>query len=325
MKESLINVPVALVFFNRDDTLKDVFERVRQARPSKLFLIQDGARENRQDDIDGIAACRKVVENVDWECEVYRNYSEKNLGCGRRVSSGITWAFEQVDRLVILEDDCIIEPTFINFCDELLEKYKDDERVYMISALNHFGEWDCGDNSYFFSKAGAIAAWATWKRVWDSYDFNVTAISDDYVKKVIRESYRCKRYADKSIKIWQDVYNLGKNGEKIKFWGPQFGFLGHSTTAVSIIPSHSLSNNVGVNAKATFSGSGVEFMNKSIRGWFFQKTRPMEFPLKHPKAILPDEEYDDKYYRITFPHPFTSFCSKVFYFCKRKVYLLFKR
>ena len=325
MEKYLIDIPVALIFFNRDDTLKEVFEQVRKAKPSKLFLIQDGAREGRQDDVEGIVACRKIVENIDWECEVHKNYSEENLGCGRRVSSGISWVFESVDRAVILEDDCIIEPTFINFCEELLEKYKDDDRVCMISALNHFVDWDCGDNSYFFAKTGAIAAWASWKRVWDVFDFKIEAFGDDYVKKLIESSFKHKYAAKARMKNWQNVYDMGKNNGNIRYWGPQFGFVKYRTAALTIIPSHSLSNNVGVGAKATFSGSGAEFMKKSMRSWFFQKTRPMEFPLNHPEAILPDWDYDKKYYDITYPNPIINFATNVFYFCKRKVYSIFKK
>ena len=325
MENYLVDIPVALIFFNRDESLKKVFEQVRKAKPSKLFLIQDGARENRQDDVDGIAACRKIVEDIDWKCEIHRNFSDKNLGCGRRVSSGISWVFEYVDRAVILEDDCVIEPTFINFCDELLEKYKDDERVCMISALNHFNDWNCGDSSYLFAKTGAIAAWATWKRVWDKFDFKIEDYEDAYVQNVVKNSFGHKRAAKARMENWKNVFEAGKASGNIRYWGPQFGFLKYRTTALAIVPSHSLSSNIGVDPKATFSGAGTEFMKKSMRSWFFQKTRPMEFPLKHPKAILPDTKYDKKYYDITYPNVIVSFFTKGFYFVKRKLYSLFKK
>ena len=159
--------PVALIFFNRPDTLEKVFEKVRKVRPEKLFLIQDGPRNEK--DFEKIAECRTIVENVDWECEVIKDYSNVNLGCGVRPQSGITNALKQVDRLIILEDDCVPEESFFEYCDEMLEKYKDDERICYISGLNHFESWDCGDNDYFFAKTGAIAAWATWRRSWSEY------------------------------------------------------------------------------------------------------------------------------------------------------------
>ena len=318
VKNSLVDVPVALIFFNRDDTLKFVFEKVKEARPSKLFLIQDGPRKDRNDE-EGIENCRKIVEDIDWDCEVYKNYSQENLGCGKRVSSGISWAFEYVDRLVIIEDDCVVEPTFFDFSKELLEKYKDDKRVYMISALNHFEKWDCCGNSYCFTTTGAIAAWATWKRVWEGFDLLISDFEDGYVQKTLKETFHYKRAAKTDMRTWGKVYKMGKEGQRIRFWGPQFSYLKYKNGGLSIVPSHSLSCNIGVGAKATFSGGGLNFMRKSIRKWFFQKTYPMKFPLKHPKAVLPDVKYDEKYYNISYPNFFVKFVSRVYYYIKRKL------
>ena len=122
MESYRTDVPVAIVFFNRPDTLKRVFEAVRAAKPERLFLIQDGARKGNQKDLENIEKCRSVVENIDWECEVSRDYSEENLGCGKRIFSGITKAFESVDRLIIIEDDIVVSPDFFRFCAENLKK-----------------------------------------------------------------------------------------------------------------------------------------------------------------------------------------------------------
>lgn len=320
-----IDIPVAIIFFNRADTLQEVFDAVRKARPSQLFLIQDGARANNPDDAEGIEACRNVFAHVDWECEVHKNYSEENLGCGRRVSSGISWVFEHVDRAVIIEDDCIIEPTFIRFCAELLEKYKDDTRVTMISGLNHFGEWPCGNNSYFFTQTAAIAAWATWKRVWDQFDFHISDFQDAYNQKLLAASFHHKRAAKARLKNWNSIYERGKAKERIRYWGPQFGYLKYKTGGYSIVPSHTLSSNVGINAKATFSGTSLDFMKESMRSWFFQETRPMEFPLVHPSIMQFDTAYDQKYYDITYPPRIAAFFTKAFYFAKKTLYRVFRR
>lgn len=323
LKSALVDVPVAIIFFNRDDSLKEVYKKIRIARPSKLYLIQDGAREGNVSDSEGIAACRKVFDNIDWECEVYKNYSEINLGCGQRVSSGISWVFEQEDRTVIIEDDCIIEPTFLQFCNELLEKYKDDERITLISGLNHFSDWDCGERSYFFAQTGAIAAWATWKRVWEQFDFTASDFNDEYNQKAIAASMHHKRAAKAKIELWKNVYKSGQKGEKMRFWGPQFDYTKFKTGGMCIVPSHTLSSNVGVNAKATFSGAGLEFMKKSVRGWFFQKTAPMEFPLVHPSVMLVDSEYDKKVYDISYPNKLSRLATRVYYYGKRKIYKIF--
>ena len=319
MSKYLIDIPVALIFFNRDDTLKFVFDRIKEAKPSKLFLIQDGARVGRGDE-EGIERCRKIVEDIDWDCEVYKNYSTENLGCGRRVSSGISWAFEYVDRLVIIEDDCVIEPTFFDFSKELLEKYKDDDRVCMISALNHFKDWKIGENSYLFAKTGAIAAWATWKRVWQNFDFLISDFDEPYVQKTLRQSFHHRRAAKSRMNNWKQIYNTGKETGYLRFWGPQFGYLKYKSNGLAIVPSNSLSSNIGVGKKATFSGADLKCMKRSMRGWFYQQTRPMQFPLVHPSAILPDEEYDKKYYDITYPNPIVKFFTRVYYFIKRKLF-----
>lgn len=149
------DVPVALVFFNRPDTLKEVFESIRRARPSKLFLIQDGAREGNEKDRINIPKCRAIVEDVDWDCEVHKIYSDENLGCGYRIYSGVSEAFKHVDRLVIIEDDIVIGEDMLPFCAEMLERYKDDQRIDKISGMNHVIEYKECPYSYFSQKEEA--------------------------------------------------------------------------------------------------------------------------------------------------------------------------
>ena len=324
-KSALVDAAVAIVFFNRDDTLKEVFKRISQARPSELFLIQDGPRENNENDKADIEKCRAVCANIDWECKVHRNYAEKNMGCGTRVATGIDWVFENVESAIILEDDCVIEPSFIRFAAELLEKYKDDERVTMISGLNHFENWNCGKNSYFFTRTGAIAAWATWRRVWSKYDFNISDFGDAYNRKVLFESFNHKRAAKARVNTWRSIYEKAGRGETFNVWDEQFGYLKYKSGGLCIVPSHSLSSNIGIGGKATFSGAGLEFMCKPMRQWFFQKTKPMEFPLVHPDVMQPDADYDKRYYDITYPKKPVAFARKGFYFLKRKIYAAFKK
>lgn len=125
--------------------------------------------------------------------------------------------FENVESAIILEDDCVIEPSFIRFAAELLEKYKDDERVTMISGLNHFENWNCGKNSYFFTRTGAIAAWATWRRVWSKYDFNISDFGDAYNRKVLFESFNHKRAAKARINTWRSIYEKRAEAKHLTF------------------------------------------------------------------------------------------------------------
>ena len=317
MHKAQIDIPVAIIFFNRDDTLEKVFERVKEAKPSNLFFIQDGPRKNHPEDELNIEKCRSIVNKTDWDCQVYENYSDVNMGCGQRVYSGITWAFKYVERLVILEDDCVIEPSFLKFCNELLEKYKFDERVSMISALNHFNEWDCCGNDYCFTNTAAIGAWATWKRVWDEFDLNMSDFEDPYIQKTLPLSYPDRRAANATIKHWKDTFEATKKGHVVKYWGAQYDYHKSKSKGLGIVPSHTLSSNIGFGDRATFSGSGIQYLRKSIRQWFFQETYPMRFPLKHPKAIIADIKYDICYYKISYPNWLYSLFSRVFYHGKK--------
>ena len=197
------NLAILLIFFARPNTLSEVFEAVRKAKPSKLFLACDGPRKGNSNDAKMIEECKKIVQNVDWDCEVHTKYSEENLGCGQGPSSAISWAFEFVDKLVILEDDCVPDESFFPYMEEMLDKYEHDERIGIISGFNHFKDWDCAENSYFFTKCGATLGWGTWKRVWDKYDYHIEGINDEYLSELLKEEIIDKKGARVRIKDWK--------------------------------------------------------------------------------------------------------------------------
>ena len=148
----MTSTPVAFIIFNRPDTTKRVFAEIAKARPPKLLVIADGPRADHPADVEKCAAVRAIIDGVDWDCEVLKNYSDVNLGCKRRVSSGLDWVFDTVEEAIILEDDCLPHPTFFRFCEEMLEKYRDDKRIAMISGDNlQFGRKRTG-YSYYFSR-----------------------------------------------------------------------------------------------------------------------------------------------------------------------------
>lgn len=153
---------VLMIFINRPETFEKLFERVREAKPYNLILAQDVAKNGNEH--NGMDACRKITERIDWDCEVIWDSSETNLGCGVRPYSAISNALKEFESVIILEDDCIPAVSFFRYCDELLERYQDDDRVAYISGLNHFETWDCGQSDYFFTRAGAIWGWATWRK-----------------------------------------------------------------------------------------------------------------------------------------------------------------
>lgn len=294
---SPIDIPVALIFFTRPEPLSEVFKKIRQAKPSKLFLIQDGPREHSDTDADKIKECRDIVTKIDWECEVYKNFSDKNLGVGMRIYSGLTWAFQYVDRLVILEDDCVPNYSFFKFCNELLERYKADERINMISGMNHLGAYQT-PNSYFYSKVGSIWGWATWKRVWDQVDYNMEFLSDDVTMTLFKNACQPKSTTRALIKKGiERKINLDR-GQKLTAWTYQFRMVRHLQSQLVIVPSKNLICNIGVTVDSAHAKDSLNKMPKGIRRVFFMETHELKFPLNHPRYMIEDVTYDNKVRRI---------------------------
>ena len=299
MSRSMTDVPVLMVFFNREEPLKQVFEAVKKARPSKLFLAQDGARKGNITDEENIKKCREAVSLIDWECEVYYNYSEENLGCGKRMSSAISWAFEYVDRLMILEDDCVPGEDFFPFCEELLEKYKDDERISMISAMNHLETYNnYTRDSYIFCNSGAIWGWATWKRQWDMYDFEIGFMDKEYVFDKAKNTNYPKYYRDDVITTGKARTNTLRSGKRLSSWAFQFRIIGILNHQMSIVPSVNLVSNVGLTNDSTHASGDIKLIPKGLRSVFFMPIHKMEFPLKHPTFTYCDDFFDRKVWRL---------------------------
>lgn len=300
LKNNLIDLPVAIIFFNRSDTLLKVFEQVRLSKPSKLFLIQDGARLGNKEDEINIQKCRDVVSNIDWDCEVIKDFSNVNLGCGKRVYSGLTNAFNLVDRLVILEDDCVPSQSMFLFCAQMLDKYKDDERINMISGMNHLESYTPDESSYFFCKTGSIWGWATWKRVWDKYDYSMSFLND----KSTLSRYEnlnlnlSKKHLKNNVGLGKSRKSVLDSGGHLSAWTYQFGMLRHLYSQLVIVPKVNLVTNVGIHSNTTHGVNSLKKLPKGLRKVFFLKNFDLKFPLNHPLYIIEDNEYDKKVNRL---------------------------
>src|ERR1700726_626208 len=167
-----LTTPVTFIVFNRPERTAEVFAAIRAARPSQLFVIADGPRANMEADASKCAAVRAVIAGVHWPCQVRRCFSDANIGLRRNISEGLDWVFDQVERAIILEDDCLPHPSFFPFCEELLNHYAEDRQIAMISGTNfdpaHLAP--SGDESYYFSRFCHIWGWATWRRAWKLCD-----------------------------------------------------------------------------------------------------------------------------------------------------------
>lgn len=302
MESKTIDVPVALIFFNRPKQFEQVFDCVRKAAPTQLFLIQDGPRKDNPKDMENIEKCRQVL-NIDWDCEVFKDFSDVNLGCGKRIFSGLSRCFEKVDRLIILEDDCVPSSSFFPFCAEVLEKYKNDERVGLITGMNHLGTFNNAESDYFFSNVGSIAGWATWRRSWQSVEFDLSGIAND--KNAMRQLFFYQKYAPHRNWAYQNVIQKNKmlqNGEKLTSWSTQFGTAQILQSKLIVVPSVNLMSNIGLTPESANSVSNINCIPRGLRPLYRLKLYEISFPLKHPRYVINDIEYCKKVDRLMHPN-----------------------
>lgn len=272
--------PVALFIFNRPQTTQKVFDSIREAEPPMLFLIADGPRKNRAGDLENCNNAREITESIDWDCQVFRNFSEENLGCKRRVASGISWVFEHVDRAIILEDDCLPHPSFFYFCGSLLERYQNDKRIMAISGDNfQFGKSRTQD-SYYLSRYPHCWGWATWKRAWQHYDIEMRLWPEvrdgGWLRDVLQDH--------SAIKYWHHKFQQTYDG-KIDTWDYAWVLCCWIQSGLCILPNENLISNIGFDANGTHHfDSDSPFAGMSVMG--------MSFPLRHPSIFVRDAQAD---------------------------------
>lgn len=290
--------PVALIFFNRPKPLTRTFEAIRASQPRELFLIQDGPRPGVEGDIEKVRECREIVSAVDWECTVHRDLSEENLGTGRRVSSGLTWAFAKVDRLIILEDDCLPSPDFFPFCTQLLERYKSDQRVGMITGMNHLGTYDETPYDYLFSRVGSIAGWATWRRVWGSMEQDLAFLEDPEAMRLLSEYLKARGMGQRKLRYGRRLKARMENGVALTSWSYPLGIGDVLNSRLIIAPSVNLMSNIGVGPDGV---NTVETIAKVPKGARFLYSLPLHHlgpELKHPRYLCEDLQYNRRVDKI---------------------------
>jgi hypothetical protein len=275
-----MKTPVALLIFNRPDTTEKVFTAIRQAKPPQLLVVADGPRSDYPDDINNCTAARAIISQVDWDCQVLTNYSDINLGCGRRVSSGLDWVFSIVERAIILEDDCLPNPSFFRYCEELLEKYQDDERILTILGTNGFKKWKSNSQSYHFSYwLCPVWGWASWSRAWRCYSYDISSWANPKVQQQIRDFM-----ADDALFLGMAWRFQRAYRKQVDTWDWQWYFAILSNSGMAIVPAVNLVANIGFGPKATHTKSRrPKVVNR--------KTYPLQFPLLHPDVVAPDLDY----------------------------------
>jgi hypothetical protein len=275
MRDFQLSTPVAFLIFNRPDTTARVFEAIRQAEPPKLLVVADGPRADHPEDVERCAAARAIIERVDWDCEVLKNFAETNMGCKQRVSSGLDWVFETVEEAIVLEDDCLPHPSFFRFCEELLERYRDDERIMAISGDNfQFGRQRT-EYSYYFSRYPHCWGWATWRRAWRHYDGKMELwplIRDgNWLEDILEDR--------QSIAYWANIFDKTCNGG-IDSWAYAWTFSCWIQSGLTILPNVNLVSNIGFGPDATHTAGRGRSSILAVDS--------VSFPLLHPPFVIRD-------------------------------------
>lgn len=268
--------PILFLIFNRPKTTQRVFDQIRFYKPEKLFIAADGPRSSKQGEAELCRQTREIVNQIDWPCQVKTLFRDQNLGCKIAVSSAITWFFEHVESGIILEDDCLPNPSFFDYCNDLLNKYKDNSKIMLISGDNFQDGIKRGTGDYYFSKYPHIWGWATWKRAWSKYDVSISQWptikkNDKLFSNIFEKNY------------WSQIFDMVFKNQ-INTWDYQWLFTIWVNNGLSICPNVNLVSNIGFGADSTHT---------SIKNSMADiPTFSLNFPLKHPSTIKPDKPAD---------------------------------
>jgi hypothetical protein len=253
----LDSTPILFLIFNRFENTKKVFEAIKIAKPTRLYIASDGPRDGHSGEEEVVLRIRNyLLSEINWACEVKTLFRDKNLGCKYAVSSAIDWFFENEEMGIILEDDCLPNQSFFSFCAELLLRYKDDFRVWHISGDNFQNGITRGDADYYFSKYNHIWGWATWANRWKSYNVELSQIPDDQFIERIFLNKNQRTY-------WSKIFQSMKAGS-INTWDYQWLFCMWYNEGIAVLPSKNLISNVGFGSDATHTILQGPFSNLAV-------------------------------------------------------------
>ena len=280
MSKWQLKTPVCFIIFNRPDVTQRVFEKIREAKPPKLLVIADGARANKIGEQEKCLAARAIIHQVDWKCEVLTNYSDVNLGCRKRIYTGLDWVFSQVEEAIILEDDCLPDPSFFRFCEELLEEYRHNTKIMLVSGQNlQFGQ-KRRNYSYYFSRYNHCWGWATWKRAWQYYDDTMElwplVKNENWLFDILQD--------EQAFRYWSATFQGMYEG--FDTWDYPWLFACYINQGLSVLPNINLVSNIGFGKEGTHATDTNSILANI-------PVEEMQFPLKHPPFIVRDTQADN--------------------------------
>lgn len=311
--KSSFETAILFLLYNRPDKTSKVFEKIKQIKPSRLYVASDGPREGSDSDRIKVLKSREIASKIDWHCELKTLYRDKNLGCKKGVSSAITWFFENEEQGIILEDDCVPHLDFFIFCEDLLNRYSDDERILAITGNNfQNGNWR-GDASFYFSKFAHCWGWATWRRSWKQYDPDIKfwskwSNSKDWINCVPDKIER--RY-------WQKIFDC-VHADEIDSWAYPWTASMWYKNGLSITPNVNLVSNIGFGENATHTKSkydkNANMITSSLK--ISQIPKFVQRDMEADRWTF-DHHYNGKYLR--FPNNWIFFPKRVLNYILRKI------
>ena len=272
------NTPVLLLIFNRPATAKLTFDAIKKARPGRLYIAADGPRTTEEAVL--CKEARNIVNQVDWECEVKTLFRDENLGCKKAVSSAITWFFGNEEEGIVLEDDCLPSESFFGFCSQMLEYYRNDDRIGHISGSNFQLGNIRGEGTYYFSNLTHVWGWAGWRRVWKDYDVDMKLFPEFKNANKIEQSKSHLPFKELWLNNFENTY-----WGKVNTWDFQYAFLNLLHGRISIMPNVNMVSNIGFGNNATHTDTGSQDM-------FSNQKRQEITEIKHPVSIEADIEAD---------------------------------
>lgn len=285
-----LNTPVLFLIFARPETMGQVFEAIREAKPAKLYIAADGPRENSPGEAERCELSRKIVTNVDWECEVHTLFRDTNLGCGKGPSTAITWFFEHETEGIILEDDCVPSQSFFLYCAELLERYRNDTRIMHIAGTNlEKPRFRDKRYSYGFSNFTYCWGWATWRRAWKFHDFDMRLYNEVNAKNYLEGHYNSIYERD----YFQYIFRKLHKGDRQNIWDYQWQFACRINSGIVVVPACNLVVNIGLGRHATntihLQGIGHHL-----------KSEELSWPLTHPEFVMVNKRREKRIFTMYF-------------------------
>lgn len=282
----MLETPILFLVFNRPDTTKQTFQLIRKARPFRLYVAADGPRSENEGEVAKIEEVRRIATAVDWDCEVMTLFCDNNLGCKMAVSGAITWFFEHEEEGIILEDDCVVDPSFFPYCESLLAKYRHDTRIMAISGDN-FQKTQCRDGfSYYFSRYPHCWGWATWKRAWRLFDRDLVTWPGVKEKDLL---YDIGAGNEHFVAYWRDIFDQCHAG-RIDSWAYPWTYSCWIQRGLTVLPAVNLVSNIGFSSEATHT-------NENSPHARLPRHR-LQLPLSHPPCLVRDfhaDSYTDRH------------------------------